>query len=63
MNKSPEKLLANWLKEIAVCEKGTEVIKQIIAQQHKFEPMTCFKRLDRKSKHFISQSDIISFLM
>ncbi len=60
---SSKHLLRDVLVEIGKEEKQLEVLRQILCEQYDFEPYASFRRIDRTRKGFITNIDILEFLL
>ena len=43
-------------------ENSIEIIKELLAEDPKFEAYTVFKRFDRENKNFVNDENIMQFL-
>jgi len=54
--------LVRLILAISKEEKALEVVRQVLAQQSKFEPYAAFQRLDKKYRGYLTTSDLKTFL-
>eukprot|EP00826_Nyctotherus_ovalis_P027914 TRINITY_DN2189_c0_g1_i7.p1 TRINITY_DN2189_c0_g1~~TRINITY_DN2189_c0_g1_i7.p1 ORF type:complete len:580 (-),score=127.45 TRINITY_DN2189_c0_g1_i7:147-1886(-) len=58
----PERILAKYLKQVAVGEKSVERARRELAQEKLFTPETAFASLDRSCKGYLCLNDLFQFL-
>ena len=62
LNFQTERTLARFFKAIANVETQVEAIKQILADNDRFDPYTAFKRIDSKNLGYINAKGLEAFL-
>lgn len=55
--------LKDVLVDIGKEEKQLEALRQILCEQYNFEPYGAFRRIDRTRKGYITNIDVIEFLI
>lgn len=57
-----EARVAKLLLVLAEGEKSVEITRQVLADQLEFNPYSLFKRIDRESKNYIDEFNVVDFL-
>lgn len=57
-----EARLAKLFLNIADGEKAVETSRQVLSEQLDFDPYQIFKKLDKESKNYIDEFNIVDFL-
>lgn len=57
-----EKRLAKLLLTLADGDKAVELNKQVLVDQHNFDPYSVFKRFDTQGKGRVNEFDLVDFL-
>ena len=59
---STKSKLANLIQTISEGERKLEAVRQVLSEQHLFEPYSAFRRIDRDRKGYLNLHDIKLFL-